>query len=115
MEMVPILKPEYVRAAFYDPTTIGLEVSSIHQGYIKHIKANGGDIVCKAEVQTIERVEGMWHVHTAAGDFCAPVICNAAGAWADEIARKSGYPQNQYRPQEAHRHRPCGPRWYGRP
>jgi D-arginine dehydrogenase len=33
---------------------------------------------------------GRWQVHTRAGEFSAPVIVNAAGAWADAVARLAG-------------------------
>lgn len=87
---VPILKREFVKAAFYDPNTTGLEVSNIHQGYIKHIKAHGSDVISKAEVQSMERRDGLWHISTPAGEFSAPVVINAAGAWADVVAEKAG-------------------------
>jgi len=39
----------------------------------------------------IVRAAGLWRVHTATGDtWWAPVLINAAGAWADEIARMAG-------------------------
>lgn len=90
VDKVPVLNRDHVKAAFYDPTTIGLDVATIHQGYLRKIKANGSDIICKAEAQTIERRDGLWHVTTPEGEFCAPVIINAAGAWADVVAEKAG-------------------------
>src|SRR6185436_18616677 len=37
-----------------------------------------------------ERNSGLWNVRSAAGDFIAPVVVDAAGAWADEIAQLAG-------------------------
>jgi D-arginine dehydrogenase len=34
--------------------------------------------------------DGLWHVQSADRTFIAPVVVNAAGAWADEIARLAG-------------------------
>ncbi|NIB38047.1 FAD-binding oxidoreductase [Pseudomaricurvus alkylphenolicus] len=90
LEKVPVLSRDHVKAAFYDPGTLGLDVATMHQGFLRGIKASGGDVVCKAEAQTIERRDGLWHVSTPSGDFCAPVIINAAGAWADVVAEKAG-------------------------
>lgn len=90
IERVSVLDPDYVKAAFYDPNTLGLDVDGIHQGFLRGIKSAGSDIICKAEVQAMERRDGLWYVTTPAGEFCAPVVINAAGAWADVIAEKAG-------------------------
>ena len=47
-------------------------------------------IVTKAPVSAISRANGTWTLETPQGSFSAPVIVNAAGAWADEIARLAG-------------------------
>lgn len=38
----------------------------------------------------IERVGDTWRVHTRAGTFTAPVLVNATGAWADQVAKQAG-------------------------
>ena len=38
----------------------------------------------------IERQAGRWRLRTPQGDFTAPVLVNAAGAWADSIATLAG-------------------------
>ena len=63
--------------------------SSLHQHYLKTFRAAGGVLQTKAEVQAL-RKEGDWQVDTNQGTFHAPVIVNAAGAWADEIATLAG-------------------------
>lgn len=83
---VPVLRRDYLDSAFIDPSAMALDVAAIHQGYIRGLKANGGEIVCRAEATGFERKGGKWIVRTAAGDFAAPVVINAAGAWADAVA-----------------------------
>jgi D-arginine dehydrogenase len=46
--------------------------------------------VCNAGVTAIERGRGTWTVVTPAGRFTAPLLVDAAGAWADEVARLAG-------------------------
>jgi D-arginine dehydrogenase len=87
---LPVLREDYLAAAFLDPTARALDVNAIHQGYIRGLARNGGEIVCNAEVERCERKGGKWHVSTPAGDFAAPVIINAAGAWADVVAERIG-------------------------
>jgi D-arginine dehydrogenase len=90
VRMVPVLRRDYLDSAFLDPTALALDVAAIHQGYIRGLKARGGDIVCRAAAESFERKAGKWHVATKAGVFAAPVLINAAGAWADEIGQRLG-------------------------
>jgi len=87
---VPVLRKEYLGAAFLDPTCLALDVNAIHHGYIRGLKGHGGEIVCNAEALDFERRGSMWHVATPVGQFAAPVVINAAGAWADVVATRMG-------------------------
>jgi D-arginine dehydrogenase len=61
------------------------------QGFARQLRASGGELLTGERVARIERVGGRWHVRTESGaDFCAPVIVNAAGAWADAVAKLAG-------------------------
>ncbi|MFO0996801.1 MAG: FAD-binding oxidoreductase [Alphaproteobacteria bacterium] len=87
---VPILRPEYVRHAFLEPNAMALDVDAIHQGYLRGMRGSGGRVITHAEVRAIERRGEAWTVETSAGRFRAPVLVNAAGAWADIVARLAG-------------------------
>ncbi len=87
---VPVLREDYLGTAFLDPTALALDVNAIHQGYIRGLKARGGELVCDAEAKLFERRGGKWQVTTKAGKFAAPVVINAAGAWADVVAKRVG-------------------------
>jgi D-arginine dehydrogenase len=41
-------------------------------------------------VQSIAREDGVWRISTRAGEVRAPLLVNAAGAWADDVARLAG-------------------------
>lgn len=90
IQRLPILRPEYVAYAFVEPDACDLDVDAIHQGFLRGFRARGGRVETDAEVGEIGRDNGEWRVRTRAGDFSAPVVINAAGAWADEIARLAG-------------------------
>ncbi|MDH3453323.1 MAG: FAD-binding oxidoreductase, partial [Gammaproteobacteria bacterium] len=90
IERVPVLRRGYLAAAFLDPSTLFLDVNAIHHGYLRGLRANGGDIVTRAEATRIKRKADRWRVTTPAGEFVAPVIINAAGAWADVVAERAG-------------------------
>jgi D-arginine dehydrogenase len=89
--LVPVLRPEVVRAAILEPDSFDMDVDAIHQGYLRGFKRAGGELVTGAEVVTIERADAGWRVTTAAGTVVeAPVLINAAGAWCDAVAQLAG-------------------------
>jgi len=46
--------------------------------------------VCNAGVTALRRSGGKWHVRAGGSDYAAPVVVNAAGAWADVVAALAG-------------------------
>jgi D-arginine dehydrogenase len=92
--LVPVLKPEQVIGAVMEPDAADMDVHAIHQGYLRGLRRAGGQIVCDAEVQALKREQGKdgvsWTVETPAGTYEAPVVLNAAGAWADVVAKLAG-------------------------
>jgi D-arginine dehydrogenase len=77
-----------VVAGFVHLEGLRLEPHALLQGYARAIRAGGGAVITGARVA---RVAPRWRVETEAGDtFEAPVLINAAGAWADRIAALAG-------------------------
>ncbi|WP_166365534.1 NAD(P)/FAD-dependent oxidoreductase [Pseudomonas akapageensis] len=88
---LPILRAEKVHGALYDPSASDIDTDALHQGYLRGIRRNQGQIHTDSEVVRLERTpEGLWHVHTANAVYSAPVLINAAGAWADTIGELAG-------------------------
>lgn len=90
VEMVPVLRKDYVRAAFIDPNTLSLDVDAIHQGFIRGLKKRGATIHCDVPVRDPVWDGQKWRLDSSRGSFAAPVVINAAGAWADEVAAQFG-------------------------
>ncbi len=88
--LVPVLRPDYIAGAAIEGAAVELDVHGLHHGYLRGLKARGGRLAVDAEVTAIKRRDGTWRVATRAGDFAAPVLVDAAGAWADEIAALAG-------------------------
>ena len=89
-QLAPCLRPERWVAGVYEPGAVDLDVHEIVQGYVRLLRAAGGAVVVNAEVTAIARAGGTWTVTTPAGAFEAPVLVNAAGAWADVVGRLAG-------------------------
>jgi D-arginine dehydrogenase len=90
--MVPILRPDHVVGAVYEPDAMDIDVHELHQGYLRRLRQRGGRIVTDAEVRALPRDNGVWRAVTSAGEFAAPVVVNAAGAWCDVVAALAGLP-----------------------
>jgi D-arginine dehydrogenase len=90
LALCPALKPEAAVAGMLDPDAMDIDVDRLHQGFLRGLKARGGRLVVDAEVTALDRAGGQWRVATAQGRFAAPVVINAAGAWADAVAALAG-------------------------
>lgn len=88
--MFPVLRPEAAAAAVFEPDAFDVDVDALHQGFLRTMRAAGGELRTNAEVREIRRDAGRWRVGTSAGEFEAPVLINAAGAWCDRIAALAG-------------------------
>jgi D-arginine dehydrogenase len=88
--LLPVLRRDYVSAAHLEPGSMYMDVDLIHGGFLRDFKKAGGHLACDAEARGISRDGGQWTIETPAGDFQAPVLINAAGAWADTVARRAG-------------------------
>lgn len=89
--LCPSLRQDVIADALYEPGACDIEVASLHYGYLRRLRANGGLCRTNARVGALERTDGSWTVTAADGTSCtAPVVVNAAGAWADVVACLGG-------------------------
>lgn len=90
--MVPVLRRELVHGALFDPSAADIDTAALHQGYLRGIRQQGGEIHCNREVLSIDRDGEGWQVECAGQRYRTRVLINAAGAWCDELARLAGLP-----------------------
>ncbi|MGE0221784.1 MAG: NAD(P)/FAD-dependent oxidoreductase [Acetobacteraceae bacterium] len=89
--MQPALRPGYAAGAAVEDDAFDMDVSAIHQGFLRMLRSNGGVVGLRHRAGRIERSGGEWAVETSAGGmFRAPVLVNAAGAWGDDVATIAG-------------------------
>jgi D-arginine dehydrogenase len=89
-ERVPALRPEQVAGAVYEPDAADMDVHAIHEGFLRGVRHHGGQVVCDAEVDSMHRSEGQWTVSAGGRAWRAPVVLNAAGAWAEVVGQMAG-------------------------
>lgn len=92
LALCPVLRDEWTGHAFLEPDAMDMDVHAIHQGFLRGLKAMGGSIVTDAAAQAVTAGGDGWQVETRAGRYTAPILVNAAGAWADEVATLAGLP-----------------------
>jgi D-arginine dehydrogenase len=89
---LPGLRQGYAIGGVLDPGAMDLDVALIHQAYLKGFRRRGGRLMTDAEVRAVEAEPLPIRVRTRTEVFEAPVLVNAAGAWADQIAALAGVP-----------------------
>ena len=91
LALVPALNPSALALAVLDPLAADIDVDALHQAYLRSARTRGALLACNAEVTQLQRRPGGgWLLQTAAGPVQAGTVVNAAGAWADELARLAG-------------------------
>jgi D-arginine dehydrogenase len=88
--MLPMLRGEACAAALVDHGSLKLDTHAMLQVHLGTLRAGGGTMVTGARVSAVVRAGDGWQLETSAGAFAAPILVNAAGAWADELARMAG-------------------------
>ncbi|MBS0562555.1 MAG: FAD-binding oxidoreductase, partial [Proteobacteria bacterium] len=89
--MVPPIRPDAIVAAALEEEAFDIDVAVLHQGYLRMLRAGGGELALRNRAGRIDRKDGAWEVETSAGAVLrAPVVVNAAGAWGDEVAAIAG-------------------------
>ena len=87
---VPVLRPDKLLGAVLETEASDIDVDGLLQGFLRGMREQGGQVVFDAEVQGLTRVQDAWVVRTSRGQYTAPVLINAAGAWADQIGMLAG-------------------------
>lgn len=90
LALVPVLRPGQVVGGVLEQDAADIDVDALLQGFLRGVRRQGGRIVCDARVGAMRRSGGMWEVSAAGATLRAPVVVNAAGAWADAVARTAG-------------------------
>jgi D-arginine dehydrogenase len=91
LDMVSCLRPERVAGALLEPGAMDIDVHVLHQGYLRQMRHHGGILRCDAGLLGARRAGAVWELTLAHGSpVRAPLVVNAAGAWADEVGALLG-------------------------
>ena len=87
---LPIVRTDGAIAVLWDGLAQDIDVDALHAGRLRALRQAGGTLVVDAAVQRGTRADGVWRLETRVGDFAAPVVVVAAGAWSDLVAQSCG-------------------------
>ena len=87
---VPGIRPEW-RYAVLEPGCADIDVGGLHSAYLRRFRQRGGQIATDCRLRSAVFVSGAWTVTFDNGStHTAAILVNAAGAWADDVARTCG-------------------------
>lgn len=81
---------EHVVAGLIDSEGLRLDSDALLQGYAREVRSRGGQILTGRHITRIRSGTRGWTVAVGGETgLTAPILINAAGAWADEVARSA--------------------------
>lgn len=86
---IPGLRADWVHGVL-EPSCAYIDVAALHAAALGTARRGGAVLATGARLHAAERREGAWRLATAAGEFAATVLVDAAGAWADAVAGMAG-------------------------
>lgn len=76
-----------VVCGLHDTEPRDIDVDALHRAFLR---GSGADLRLRASVTGLDRSRDVWRVQTPQGTLEAPVVVNAAGAFADRVAVMAG-------------------------
>jgi len=86
--LVPALRGSEIIEGYYEASAADIDVHGLQTALLREIRNRGGLVLTGRRVSSARHAGGKWHVTAGEQIFTAPVVINAAGAWAGVIAAK---------------------------
>ncbi len=91
LRRVPVLRAEGLLGGVFEVDAMDIDVHALHQGFLRGARRAGAVLWTDAELARADNASGTWQLVLADGRrSSARTLINAAGAWADEVARRCG-------------------------
>lgn len=89
--LLPGLRPEWTLGV-WEGSCADIDVAGLHALYLKQARAAGAELRTGCPLRRAERTGDGWIVEAGESRVAAGLLVNAAGAWADNVARLAGAP-----------------------
>jgi D-arginine dehydrogenase len=73
-----------------EPDCSDIEVAALHAAYLTAFKRKGGRVLTGARLRRTDRGAMGWRIAASGHAIACTTLVNAAGAWADDVARIAG-------------------------
>lgn len=77
-------------AGLLEASTADIDVAALHAAYLRSAKRGGAAILLDAPLRRAATQDGRWRIAAGNETVSARILVNAAGAWADDVARRAG-------------------------
>ena len=94
----PALRRGIVQSAAADDDANEVRVPALLEHYARQAAARGVEFVSGARVTGARRVGSDWRLETTAGPITTPIVVNAAGSWAEDLASVFGARSRELQP-----------------
>ena len=81
---------KWLESAVIEYSGFDIDVAALHQAFLRGARAQGTTVLREHGVRALTCRDGCWQVDVGERILRAAVVVNAAGAWADEVARMAG-------------------------
>ncbi|MDQ2878444.1 MAG: FAD-binding oxidoreductase [Pseudomonadota bacterium] len=96
-EHVPGLRDDWTLAVF-EPSCAYIDVAALHADCLARAGRSGAALRLNAPLDTAVYAGGAWRIEAGGETIVATILVDAAGAWGDDVAARSGVPSLGIRP-----------------
>jgi D-arginine dehydrogenase len=90
VRLAPAVRPEWLALALHEPHARSVDVDALLQGFLRGLRRAGGGAEPGEGLVSAQRRGGGWQVRTDRRSIATEVVVDAAGGWADDVARRCG-------------------------
>lgn len=83
------LRPEWTLGVL-ETGVCDIDVAALHQAWMRLLRRRGGELRLSTGLERARGNSGGWQVDTGKEGIACGILVNAAGAWADDVAARSG-------------------------
>ena len=92
IQLCSALDPRWLDAGVIEYGGFDIDVAELHQAFLRGARAKGAAVLREHGVRALAHRDGCWQVDMGERVLSCATVVNAAGAWADEVARMAGVP-----------------------
>lgn len=90
LAICPMLRPDAVAGALWEWGSQAIDVDLLLQSFIRSARRQGVRVLYDRRVDALDRDGELWRLRCGAATVTAPVVVNAAGAWAGVVGKLAG-------------------------